>query len=205
MPRGSTAATGSSTSSAGRVRVAGRLLPWIANGVIEFEGKRHRLGGFSRIPSFHLQEGPSGATFKVAGGGIVVHGQIEARATQIATWRYDDPSGGAHEVRNGGIADLELTAEQTGETKSFSVAGSATYELGRREPSAPDSVRLIGRRAGSQYTSATFRRSSSGSRRAWIIGGPRAAIPIPLRTRTRRCGGRSSTARIRSTRAIGAA
>ena len=33
---------------AGRVRVAGRLLPWIANGVIEFEGKRHRLGGFSR-------------------------------------------------------------------------------------------------------------------------------------------------------------
>ena len=35
---------------AGRVRVAGRLLPWIANGVIEFEGKRHRLGGFSRDP-----------------------------------------------------------------------------------------------------------------------------------------------------------
>ena len=69
----------------------------------------------------------------MAGGGIVVHGRVEARASQIATWRYDDPSGGAHEVRNGGIADLELTAEQTGETKSFSVAGSATYELGRLE------------------------------------------------------------------------
>lgn len=119
--------------AAGRVRVAGRLLPWIANGVIEFEGKRHRLGGFSRIPSFHVQENPSGATFKVAGGGIVVHGQVEARATQIATWRYEDPSGGAREVRNGGIANLELTAEQTGETKSFSVSGSATYELGRLE------------------------------------------------------------------------
>ena len=49
-------------------------------------------------------------------------------------------------------------------------------------------------------------RRPRGSRQAWIpIVVPLTAVPIPPRTRTRRCGGRSSTARIRSTRELGAA
>src|ERR1700675_1655159 len=71
-----------------------------------------------------------------------------------------------------------------------------TSSLGRRR-------RLVGRHPGSRYTPATFKRSSRGSRLAWIpIVMPRTAVPIP--TRTSPCGGRSSTARTRSTREIGA-
>ena len=117
--------------AAGRVRVAGRLTPWIVNGVVEFDGKRHRLGGFSRTHTFHMKEGESGAVFTIPGAGIDVRGRVTARAGEIVTWPYDDPAGGIHTVRNSSIADLDLTVEQTGETKSFSVYGSATYELGR--------------------------------------------------------------------------
>ena len=63
---------------------------------------------------------------------------------------------------------------------------------------------MVGRRPGSRYTPATFKRSSRGSRLAWIpIVMPRTAVPTP--TRTSPCGGRSSTARTRSTRERGAA
>ena len=61
-----------------------------------------------------------------------MHGRVVARAKDVVTWPYDDPAGGTHEVRNGSIADLDLTVEQTGDTESFSASGSATYELGRR-------------------------------------------------------------------------
>ena len=117
--------------AAGRVRVAGRLTPWIANGVVEFDGKRHRLGGFSRTQAFHMQETELGAVFTIQGAGIDVRGRVTARPADVATWSYDDPSGGTHTVRNDSIADLDLTVEQTGATRSFSVYGSATYELGR--------------------------------------------------------------------------
>ena len=118
--------------AAGRLHVGGRLTPWIANGAVQFRGQRHRLGGLARTRSFHLDADPLGASFKVKGGGITVHGRVVARAKDVVTWPYDDPAGGTHEVRNGSIADLDLTIEQTGDTESFSAFGTATYELGRR-------------------------------------------------------------------------
>ena len=67
-------------------------------------------------------------------------GHIESRPGDVATWRYDDPSGGSHEVRNGGIADLDLTIEREGTKRPIIVRGTATYELGRREPAAGEAT-----------------------------------------------------------------
>jgi hypothetical protein len=72
-------------------RVAGRLTPWIANGVVEFDGKRHRLGGFSRTQAFHMQETELGAVFTIQGAGIDVRGRVTARPADVATWSYPDP------------------------------------------------------------------------------------------------------------------
>ncbi len=77
--------------AAGRVRVAGRLTPWIANGVVEFDGKRHRLGGFSRTQAFHMQETELGAVFTIQGAGIDVRGRVTARPADVATWPYARP------------------------------------------------------------------------------------------------------------------
>ena len=114
----------------GRVRAAGRLTPWIANGVVAFDGERHRIGGFRRTRGVRVSATDDSCAFAVKGTGIAVRGIIELRPPEVATWPYDDPSSGVHRVRNGSIADLELTVEQTGETKSFAARGSATYELG---------------------------------------------------------------------------
>ena len=67
-------------------------------------------------------------------------GHIESRASDIATWQYDDPAGGSHEVRNGGIADLDLTIERDGTKRPIIVRGTATYELGRRASAAREAT-----------------------------------------------------------------
>jgi hypothetical protein len=116
----------------GRIAVAGRMTPWVANGTLGLSGRRHRIGGLLRHrPS--VAESPSGATVRLAGaGGLTLEVSAAVPPGTAAGWRYADPDGGEHDVVNCSIASLRV--EVSGATpRVLSSSHGGVYELGMRE------------------------------------------------------------------------
>ncbi|HEY8584471.1 MAG TPA: hypothetical protein VIL49_16045, partial [Capillimicrobium sp.] len=113
----------------GRVRVGPVLTPWIANGFVELDGHRHRIGGLARPAQ--VDEAPERCAFTIKGAGRGapdVVGEVVAPRDGLVAWVYGDPSGGEHHSIHSSLARVRLdvggrTVEATG----------ATYELGVRE------------------------------------------------------------------------
>jgi len=119
----------------GRVKVAGRLTPWLANGALSLGGVRHRLGGLS-ARGLQVRESAQGLELTVGGeGGLVLEATVGVPMHSSAGWRYADPRGGEHDVLNCSVAAVELRVRTPGggaPTVLTSVHGGA-YELGMRE------------------------------------------------------------------------
>ncbi len=118
----------------GRLRIAGRMTPWIANGALSYEGRRFRLGGlFAR--GLRVTESPGGCTLRVAGeGGLTLDIRAVVPAGSAAGWRYADPTGGQHDVINCSIAALEMHLSGLGQQpRTLCTAHGGVYELGTRE------------------------------------------------------------------------
>ncbi|HXA55750.1 MAG TPA: hypothetical protein VNV37_12835 [Solirubrobacteraceae bacterium] len=81
----------------GRVRVAGRATPWIANGAISLDGERLRLGGLG-ARGLLVAERPAHCVLTIPGAdGLRVEAHVQAPAAALAGWRYADPKvGGDH-------------------------------------------------------------------------------------------------------------
>jgi hypothetical protein len=118
----------------GRVRVAGRLTPWVANGALHLDGVRHRLGGLG-ARRLLVAERPERCVLSLPGaGGLVVEAHVHAPREALAGWRYADPDGAGHDVSNCSIAALTLTVRQPGRpARTLRTAYGAAYELGMRE------------------------------------------------------------------------
>jgi hypothetical protein len=118
----------------GRVRVAGRTTPWVANGALRLDGERHRLGGLG-ARGLLVAERPERCVLSLPGaGGLVVEAHAQAPAAALAGWRYADPRGGQHEVSNCSIAALTLTVRQPDRpARTLHTEHGAAYELGMRE------------------------------------------------------------------------
>ncbi len=118
----------------GRVRVAGRLTPWVANGALHLDGARHRLGGLG-ARGLLVAERPEHCLLSLPGaGGLVVEAHTHAPHEALAGWRYADPDGAGHDVSNCSIAALTLTVRQPGRpARTLRTAYGAAYELGMRE------------------------------------------------------------------------
>jgi hypothetical protein len=121
----------------GRVEVAGRLTPWVANGALSLDGRRIALGGLG-ARGLRVLEGPDGCTLRVPGeGGLTLNLRASVPAGTAAGWRYNDPDGETgHDVVNCSIASLELDLEggAAGATgRSLHSAHGGVYELGMRE------------------------------------------------------------------------
>jgi hypothetical protein len=121
----------------GRLKLAGRMTPWVANGVLALDGRRHRLGGLA-ARGMQVRESPSGCTLRLPGrDGLVVECQASAAPGTSAGWRYADPDGGEHDVLNCSIARLELSVTGSGSgadaVRTLRSAHGAAYELGMRE------------------------------------------------------------------------
>jgi hypothetical protein len=120
----------------GRLKIAGRMTPWVANGALSIDGRRVRLGGLG-ARGLRVQESASGCVLSLPGE----HGarvQLRAHVPQesAAGWQYADPDGGAgHDVVNCSIASLELSVSLPGEhsERTLSSAHGGVYELGMRE------------------------------------------------------------------------
>jgi hypothetical protein len=118
----------------GRLRVGGRLTPWVANGAISFGGRRHRLGGLL-ARGLQVSETPAGCEVRIPGqGGLVVHAQATVPVASAAGWRYGDPGGGEHDVINCSVAGIELAIDVPGaERTTLRTSHGGVYELGLRE------------------------------------------------------------------------
>ena len=118
----------------GRIQIGRWTTPWIANGVLSLEGRRHRLGGLGSARRTEVSERPDGATFTLPGRDITVQGQVGADRKDFAGWIYADPDGSEHNVVNCSIANLVLTVSRPAEPPStLQLASGAVYELGMRE------------------------------------------------------------------------
>ncbi|TMM17467.1 MAG: hypothetical protein E6F96_08665 [Actinobacteria bacterium] len=119
----------------GRVKLAGVLSPWVANGALSLGGRRHRLGGLG-ARGVRVQETVAGCVLRVAGErGLALEAHVSVPSGTAAGWRYADPDGGGHDVVNCSVAAVELEIRLPGEAaaRTLSSAHGGAYELGMRE------------------------------------------------------------------------
>jgi hypothetical protein len=125
----------------GRLKLAGRMTPWVANGALSLDGRRRRIGGLAARGT-RVAESAQGCSLRLAGeSGLTVHARVKVPAESAAGWRYADPDGGNHDVINCSIAMLELTVTppsgaRDGRSVSTTVRSlhGGAYELGMRTP-----------------------------------------------------------------------
>ncbi|MCB0871361.1 MAG: hypothetical protein KDB52_11060 [Solirubrobacterales bacterium] len=122
----------------GRILVAGRLLPWVANGAIHSEGRIRRIGGMF-APGVNVNETPLRleAGLPVAGKGYLEL-EIDSPPNLTVGWQYGDPAdpqAECHEVANCSAARMSATLTMPGHNAvtHFNTAGGAVYELGMTE------------------------------------------------------------------------
>jgi hypothetical protein len=119
----------------GRIKVAGRLTPWVANGALGIAGGRYRIGGLG-ARGLRVQESIEGCTLSMPGPkGLRIDARVEVPKASSAGWRYADPDGGEHEVANCSVArvalDVALPGAEGVRPRLTSAHGGA-YELGMR-------------------------------------------------------------------------
>jgi len=117
----------------GRIKIAGRMTPWVANGALSLDGRRHRVGGlFAR--GLRVEETAGDCTLRLPGEhGLSVQAHVEIPAEAAAGWRYADPDGGEHDVVNCSVAALELTVKpRGGAPRALRTPHGGVYELGMR-------------------------------------------------------------------------
>ena len=116
----------------GRILIAGRMTPWVANGAIGLDGRRFRVGGLAKRP--RVSEGPKGCDVRLAGeDGLTVEARVAVPEGAMAGWRYADPDGGEHDVLNCSIASVELSLlTPGGGRRTIATEHGGVYELGLR-------------------------------------------------------------------------
>jgi hypothetical protein len=120
----------------GRIKLAGRMTPWIANGALSIGGQRLRVGGIA-ARGLQVAEGAEGCVLRLAGErGLLIDATVEVPQGTAAGWHYADPHGGAgHDVVNCSIAAIRLSVTLPGERspRALHSAHGGVYELGMRE------------------------------------------------------------------------
>ena len=108
----------------GRIKVAGRITPWVGMGGVSLNGRLLRIGRAVPGRGVVVCERPDRCEFELPGG---IRGEVHAPLSKFVGWQYSDPDGSTHDVVNCSTADLTITV---GGRKC---AGAAIYELGMRE------------------------------------------------------------------------
>jgi hypothetical protein len=108
------------------------LTPWVANGAVNLDGRRHQLGGLRRRVQVDARPGALSARLPGAGADVVV--SVRAPKGQTVAFRYADPGGGEHHALNCSIAAVHLRVERPGRPAlELATAHGGAYELGVRE------------------------------------------------------------------------
>jgi hypothetical protein len=116
----------------GRIKVGPLVLPWIANGMLALDGRRHRVGGLGR--RVMVREQRDGCDLVLPGRDVSLTVRVTAPLAASACWEYADPSGGRHQVRNCSIAGVEVEVRRRGDAAARLVTPhGGVYELGTAE------------------------------------------------------------------------
>ena len=120
-----------------RVRVGGRLLPWVANGALALDGDRIRLGGLARRRGLAVRVAPGALDATVPGAGARVALAVRAEPAHTVALEYAgvgaEPD--RREVLHTTAAEVHLRVERRGRPAlELAAAHGAAYELG-----SPDS------------------------------------------------------------------
>lgn len=118
----------------GRVMLAGRMTPWIANGALSLGARRLRVGGLGRR-GLRVDESTGGCRLTIPGArGVRIEATVEVPQESGADWQYAGPHGGTHEVMNCSVAKVALEVTRRGQEQPvrLSTAHCGVYELGRR-------------------------------------------------------------------------
>jgi hypothetical protein len=119
----------------GRILLAGRLTPWVANGALSLDGRRYRIGGLL-ARGLRVEETVADCALHLSGEhGLAIEAHVKVPAGSAAGWSYADPDGGEHNVVNCSVAALELNMELPSEppSRALRTAHGGVYELGMRE------------------------------------------------------------------------
>ena len=118
----------------GRVRIAGRMTPWIASGALFEDGRLCRLGGLG-ARGLEVRESPDECSLTIPGADHTrLHVHLSSPAGTAAGWRYADPDGAEHDVVNCSVAQVEVRLNTPGAgTRSLHSPHGGAYELGMRE------------------------------------------------------------------------
>jgi hypothetical protein len=118
----------------GRVRVAGRTTPWVANGAVALDGSRLRVGGLGRIRSTRVDARPGALEAVIGGASATIRVSVAAPLEQTVAFAYADPRGGEHHALNCSIAQVRLRVERPGRPPvELATAFGGAYELGLPE------------------------------------------------------------------------
>jgi hypothetical protein len=117
----------------GRVKLAGRMTPWVASGMLSLGGRRHRIGGLG-ARGLRVQESAEGCQLELPGeGGLSLTARARVPRDAAAHWRYSAAgSSGERDVINCSVSALELSVALAGEhaPRLLSSAHGGAYELG---------------------------------------------------------------------------
>ncbi|HEX8120468.1 MAG TPA: hypothetical protein VF549_04300 [Solirubrobacteraceae bacterium] len=123
----------------GRIKVGPLTTPWIANGALQLDGVRHRLGGPQRARATKVDEHPATARFVMTGDDVRVEGQLAAPKERFVAWRYASPDMDERHSLHCSITDLRLHVRRPGRPDVELIApAGATYELGVRPTTEHD-------------------------------------------------------------------
>jgi hypothetical protein len=117
----------------GRIRLGPVTTPWIANGALSIDGRRHRLGGVRLRAGTQVVEHSSGATVRLRGSGISVVARSEIDLPRSVAWTYADPAGHTSEVVNSSVARTTLAIRREGHPALELTSPVSAFELGARE------------------------------------------------------------------------
>jgi hypothetical protein len=119
----------------GRVRVGRFITPWVANGALSLDGRRHTLGGLGHLRSTRVDARPGELRAAVGGSGVLIRAAVAAPPRQTVAFEYADPAGGGvHHALNCSIAEVHLRVERPGRPAlELATAFGGAYELGLRE------------------------------------------------------------------------
>ncbi len=112
----------------GRVQVAGRTTPWIANGVLSLGGELIRLGGLGRRTT-RVSEEPTAAKVSVPSSIGTVELDVSSPPGQTVAWVYADPSGREHHSLHCSVAAMNARVGD----RVLQTPHGGCYELGVRE------------------------------------------------------------------------
>jgi hypothetical protein len=126
----------------GRIMIAGRLTPWVANGALSLGGERYRIGGLGRR-GLRVQESADSCELCLPGAhALAIDARVRVPRDSAAGWRYSDPVAvSEHEVANCSVAELELALKLPDGrgSRTLTTAHGGVYELGMR-PGEPHGV-----------------------------------------------------------------